>query len=99
MSRSRVIALLVAWVSLVGVIAWGAHQIQGLIIDTNTLVQAVEADILDTEQRVCGSWLGTYQFLNFWAGEALPPKAARAARVRFAADFKERCPDYTQTTP
>jgi len=99
MSRSRAIALLIAWVSLVGVVAWSAQQTQALVADTNALVQTVEADILDTEERVCGSWLGTYQFLNIWAAEALSPEAARAAQVRFTADFKEKCPDYTQTMP
>ena len=99
MTRSRAIALLVAWVSLVGVIAWSANQIQALIGETNALVRTVEADILDTEERVCGAWLGTYQFLNVWAAEALSPEAARAAQTRFTADFKAQCPNYVQTMP
>ena len=99
MSRSRAIALLIAWVSLVGVVAWSAQQTQALVADTNALVQTVEADILDTEERVCGAWLGTYQFLNVWAAEALSPEAARAAQTRFTADFKAQCPDYIQTMP
>ncbi len=90
--RARMIALLVAWATLITANLLTARAVSDLIT-------VVEAEVQATSQQVCGAWLGTYQFLNIWAGENLSPSGAKWARERFAADFKASCGDYRQTFP
>jgi hypothetical protein len=85
-------ALFVAWLLLIVVNMVNAHR-------TEVLIQTVQTDLRDTTSRVCGAWLGTYQMLNVWASYELSPGAATAVRERFAADFREHCPDYEQAFP
>lgn len=95
MTRRQVIdriALILAWVVLIGVNVVNANRI-------NDLVVAVDTEVAATAEQVCGSWLGTYQMLSAWAAEGLGPKTATDVRERFAADFNQHCSDYEQTLP
>lgn len=94
--RLRNVALLIAWVSLVVTVAWSAHQTQDLVAETNALLATTKQDVLDTEQRVCGTWLGTYQMLTAWGQRSglVTVEDAVAAEKRFRAEFNRRCPGY-----
>jgi hypothetical protein len=101
--RAISVGLIVGWVALVLVVGFTAWQTQTLIKEQDQVlanqnrVMAEQQELLTTTRReVCGSWLGTYQFLNLWAGKNLLPAAATDARERFVADFKAHCPRYAQ---
>lgn len=88
----RMSGLLVGWLLLVWAVAWTGQQTQEAVQRVAVLAEEVRTD-------TCGSWLGTYQFLNIWAADRLSAKEAKAARQRFAADFKQHCKNYSQTFP
>ena len=85
MSRLSAVGFLTAWLLLVAVVGLLALQI--------------ERDIRVTSERVCGSWLGTYQLLNEWAAVELPAEDRRGTFVSGSQPTsKPNAPDYVQTT-
>lgn len=90
--RRKIIALAVAWATLIVANLLTARSV-------SALVTVVEADVQETSQRVCGAWQAQYLVVNELAFVVLDDEAANRLREKFAADFRANCGQYEQTFP